>query len=62
MYTRDSKLSLILATCIRIFGKVLKIDSTKKMCKKLQWMAVGRAFWCKNGSNKRVKFYFGLVH
>ena len=37
VYARDilSRLPQLLATCTAIFGSVLKIDSTKKVCKKL---------------------------
>lgn len=55
MYTRDilSRLSQILATCTGIFGTVLKIDSTKKVCKKLQGTAAGSASWCTNVGNEK---------
>ena len=48
VYARDilSRLPQLLATCTAIFGDVLKIDSTKKVCKKLQGIAAGSASWC----------------
>ena len=36
-----------------VFGNVLKIDSTKKVCKKLQGTAAGSASWCTNVGNER---------
>ena len=52
VYARDilSRLPQLLATCTTIFGTVLKIYSTKKVCKKLQGMAAG---WCTNVGNER---------
>ena len=48
VYARDilRRLPQLLATCTSIFGIVLKIDSTKKVCKKLQGTAAGSASWC----------------
>ena len=48
-----SRLPQLLATCTAIFGSVLKIDSTKKVCKKLQGSAAGSASWCTNVGNER---------
>ena len=48
-----SRLPQLLATCTAIFGSVLKIDSTKKVCKKLQGTAAGSASWCTNVGNER---------
>ena len=55
VYARDilSRLPQLLATCTAIFGSVLKIDSTKKVCKKLQGIAAGSASWCTNVGNER---------
>ena len=55
VYARDilSRLPQLLATCTAIFGNVLKIDSTKKVSKKLQGTAAGSASWCTNISNDR---------
>ena len=43
------------ATCTSIFGDVLKIDSTKKVCKKLRGATAGSASWrrCTNVGNER---------
>ena len=48
-----SRLPQLLATCTSIFGEVLKIDSTKKVCKKLQGKAAGSASWCTNVGNEK---------
>ena len=55
MYARDILIRLpqLLATCTAIFGNVLKINSTKKLCKKLQGIAAGSASWCTNVGNER---------
>ena len=55
VYVRDILIRLpqLLATCTAIFGNVLKIDSTKKVCKKLQGIAAGSASWCTNVGNER---------
>ena len=55
VYARDilSRLPQFLATCTAIFGSVLNIDSTKKVCKKLQGFAAGSASWCTNVGNER---------
>ena len=57
VYARDILIRLpqLLATCTAIFGNVLKIDSTKKVCKKLQGIAAGSASWCTNVGNERGK-------
>ena len=55
VHARDilSRLPQLLATCTAIFGSVLKIDSTKKACKKPQGSAAGNASWCTNVGNER---------
>ena len=55
VYAREilSRLSQLLATCTAVFGRVLKIESTKKVCKKLQGTAAGSASWCTNVGNER---------
>ena len=63
MYTRDilSRLPQILATCTGIFGSVLKIDSTKMVCKKLQGLAAGSASWCTNVGNERGELLVSVL-
>ena len=43
VYNRDilSWLPQLLATCTGTFGQILKIDSTKKVCRKLQGVPPG---------------------
>ena len=63
VYARDilSRLPQLLATCTAIFGSVLKIDSTKKVCKKLQGTAAGSASWCTNVGNERGEVLVSLL-
>ena len=61
VYARDilSRLPQLLATCTAISGSVLKIDSTKKVCKKLQGTAAGR---CTNvGGNERGEVLISVL-
>ena len=55
VYAQDifSRVPQLLATCTSIFGDVLKIDSTKKVCKKLRGAAAGSASWCTNVGNEK---------
>ena len=63
VYARDilSRLPQLLATCTAIFGSVLKINSTKKVCKKLQGMAAGSASWCTNMGNERGEVLISVL-
>ena len=63
VYARDilSRLPQLLATCTAIFGSVLKIDSTKKVCKKLQGTAAGSASWCTNVGNERGEVLISVL-
>ena len=63
VYARDilSRLPQLLATCTSVFGNVLKIDSTKKVCKKLQGTAAGRASWCTNVGNERGEVLISVL-
>ena len=38
-----------------------EIDSTKKVCKKLQGLAAGSAFWCKNVGNERGEVLISVL-
>ena len=55
VYAKDilRRLPHILATCTAVVGNVLKIDSTEKVCRKLQGRGAGTASWCTNGGNER---------
>ena len=59
VYAKDilSRLPQLLPMYTAIFGSVLKIiiDTTKKVCKKLQETAAGSASWCTNVGNERGK-------
>jgi len=63
MYARDilSRLPQLLATCTAIFGSVLKINSTKKVCKKLQRTAAGSASWCTNVGNEKGEVLISVL-
>ncbi|KAK3720983.1 hypothetical protein QZH41_018540, partial [Actinostola sp. cb2023] len=54
-YVRDvySRLPDLLAQATSIYGKILKVDSTKKICKKLQGHSVGSASWVTNVGNEK---------
>lgn len=55
MYVRDvwSRLPQLLAAATSVYGRILKIDSTKKVCKKLQGTAANTANWTTNIGNER---------
>ena len=63
VYARDilSRLPQLLATCTGVFGSVLKIDSTKKIAKKLQGVVAGSASWCTNVGNERGKSLYQFL-
>ena len=54
VYAKDilRRLPQILTTCTSVLGNVLKIDSTKKVCRKLQGKSAGTASWCTNVGNE----------
>lgn len=54
-YVRDvwSRLPALLAAATSVYGSILKIDSTKKICKKLQGSAANTASWATNVGNER---------
>ena len=54
-YIRDvwSRMDGLLAAATSMYGSILKIDSTKKICKKLQGTAANTATWATNVGNKR---------
>lgn len=63
VYTRDilSRLPQLLASCTAVFGSTLKLDSTKKVCKKLQGTAAGSASWCTNMGNEREEVLVSVL-
>lgn len=62
-YTRDvwSRLPQLLATATSIFGRILKIDSTKKVVRKLQGAAAGTATWVTNIGNEQGEVLISVV-
>lgn len=55
IYVRDvwSRLPELLAAATSVCGVVLKVDSTKKVCKKLQGAGANTAAWATNVGNER---------
>ena len=55
VYTRDvwSRLPSLLAAATSVYGSILKLDSTKKVCKKLQGYDANTASWATNVGNER---------
>ena len=58
MYTRDvwSRFPRFRATATSVYGKVLKINSTKMVCNKLAGAAARTATWVTNVDNEREKY------
>ena len=44
-----------------MYGSVLKVNSTKKVCKKLQGAVAGTATWITNVGNERGKILMSVV-
>lgn len=62
-YVRDvySRLPLLHAAITSIGGSILKLDSTKKICNKLQGTAAGSAQWATNVSNERGEVLISVL-
>lgn len=62
-YVRDvySRLDLLKAAATSIYGKVLKIDSTKKVTRKLQGVDAGRGNWVTNVGNERGEIEISVL-
>ena len=52
---------MLLATAMSSHGAILKIDSTKKICKKLQGMDANTASWTTNVGNERGKILMSVL-
>ena len=54
-YVRDvyTRIDVLKTAATSAYGSVLKIDSTKKVCKKLQGLAANTTSWCTNVGNER---------
>ena len=57
MYTIDvcRRFLQLLAAATSVYDSLLKVDSTKKACKKLQGHSVGTATWVTNVGNEGVR-------
>lgn len=62
-YVRDvwSRLPSLKASATSIYGSVLKIDSTKKITRKLQGKAANPAAWCTNIGNERGELLISIL-
>ena len=63
VYTKDvwSRLPTLLASATSVYGSVLKIDSTKKICKKLQGEGANTASWATNVGNERGEVLMSVL-
>ena len=63
VYTHDvwSRLPQLRATATSVYGKILKIDSIKKVCKKLAGAAARIATWVTNVGNERGEVLISVV-
>ena len=55
------RLPQLLAIATSVYGSILKVDSTKKVCKKLQGAAAGTATWVTNIGNERGEILMSVV-
>lgn len=62
-YVRDvwSRLDTLKASATSIYGTILKIDSTKKITKKLHGKSANSASWCTNVGNERGEVLVSLL-
>lgn len=62
-YVRDvwSRLPILKSSAASIYGPILKIDSTKKITKKLQGKCANSASWCTNVGNERGEILLSLL-
>ena len=51
----------LLAAATSVYGSILKIDSTKKVCKKLQGAAANTASWATNVGNERGEVVISVL-
>ena len=63
MYVRDvwQRLPELLAAATSVHGSILKIDSTKKICKKLLGAAAKTANWATNVGNERGEVVISIL-
>ena len=55
------RLTAILAATTSVYGSILKIDSTKKVCKKLQGAAANTASWATSVGNERGEVLISVL-
>jgi hypothetical protein len=62
-YIREvwSRLPALLAASTSIYGSILKIDGTKKICRKLQGAAAKTASWATNVGNERGEVLISIL-
>lgn len=62
-YVRDiwTRLPVLKASATSVYGNILKIDSTKKITKKLQGFAANSASWCTNVGNENGAVLISLL-
>ena len=56
-----SRLPELLAAATTVYGSILKIDSTKKICKKLQGVVANSASWCTNVGNEHGEILISVL-
>ncbi len=63
VYVRDvwSRLQLLKASATSIYGSILKIDSTKKITRKLQGTAAKSVSWCCNIGNEKGEVLISIL-
>ena len=63
VYTHDvrSRLSQLKAAATSVYGRIIKIDSTKKICRKLAGAAAGTAIWQTNVGNEKGEVLLSVV-
>lgn len=49
------------AAATSVYGRIIKIDSTKKICRKLTGAAAGTATWQTNVGNKKGEVLISVV-
>ena len=55
------KVHQLLATTTSVYGSILKVDSIKKVCKKLHRAAAGTATWAINVGNDRREILISVI-
>ena len=55
------KLTQLNAAATFVYGQIIKIDSTKKVCRKLMGAAAGTAMWQMNVRNEKGEVLISVV-